>query len=1306
MGPLFYVMHRLRLLRTPVNKKLAGLDISSHGGYAYADHDHEEDRRPRRLDLKIIKWSTNESKIKKPWGRSRWTLTKEHSSLAVPAYFLTSPSTMTTEQSSQKISNPLYVNAQMDMVTPPQAPFLAKLIFAEGLWWWKRRPPQALYVHAQTDMATFCFVLCFLLTAMPAATSDVQLKALTAFRDSIEEDPLGVLAGWTAAAHHCGWSGVSCDPSNASVLSIELPMKRLGGTISPFLGNISTLRHLNLSSNSFHGNLPSQLGLCSQLVHVDVNDNHLTGEIPGELGNLKKLQSLELESNFFEGIIPSSICNCASLIYLGLGTNNLTGNIPSDIGNLVNLQTFSADKNKLFGRIPTSLWKLRGLEILELSKNSLSGIISSEIGNFSKLSVLQLLDNQFYGAIPPELGNCRNLTTLSLYRNGFTGSIPQELGELKKLVSLWLYRNNLSSAIPATLSHCRSLINLDLSDNGLSGSIPAELASLRSLELLSLFRNRLTGEIPSSLLNMTSLTPLYLNYNYLTGSLPPSLGSLYKLKELRVDGNTLHGPLPSSLNNCTHLTIASFSFNEFSGEIPVGWGRLQNLKILQLISNRLSGGVPDDLFNCTELVWIQLGGNNFSGMLNPRIGKLTNLRDLNLQDNMLFGQIPPEIGNLTSLQSLSLPANKFSGKIPSEISKLRFLQGLFLQRNSLEGVIPIQLFEMRQLSLLQLDHNRLTGSIPDAISGLRMLFDLRLHNNQFNGSIPDGIKDLENLLVLDLSHNKLTGPIHGSLIANMRSLQKYLDLSNNMLEGSLPWELGRLQMVQAIDISNNNLSGRIPDSLGQCINLLLLDLSANMLSGELPANIFPRLKFLVSLNLSSNKLAGELLMDFGVVKQLTSLDLSLNAFDGAVPKSLENLTSLAYLNLSFNQFEGPVPEGGIFKSLNSSCLQGNPRLCGAKVYVPCTNRRQHKHSKKTLLVVALSSSLLGVFSLLVLAIIVTKKCQIGICQEDCKRDLEAETIPVQGLKRFTKRDLEIATSFFSEDNVIGTSNLSTVYRGSLEDGGRKIAVKKLSLHQFPSESNKCFFRELKTLGVLKHRNLVKVLGYAWEPDRLKALVLELMENGSLENAIHDTAFDRSRWKGVFERLRVCTSIANGLVYIHTGYDSPIVHCDLKPSNILFDQEWEAHVSDFGAARMLGVCASYGSDSSTTSAFQGTIGYMAPDLAYITKVTSKVDVFSFGVVVMEFLTRTRPTAAVGKGGHPLPLPELVAEALAGGVDGALHVLDPHLELTSPGDVQIAVRLLQVAATCTQAEADCRPDMSDVLSSLLKLIEGEE
>ncbi|XP_076940248.1 LRR receptor-like serine/threonine-protein kinase FLS2 [Bidens hawaiensis] len=238
---------------------------------------------------------------------------------------------------------------------------------------------------------------------------------------------------------------------------------------------------------------------------------------------------------------------------------------------------------------------------------------------------------------------------------------------------------------------------------------------------------------------------------------------------------------------------------------------------------------------------------------------------------------------------------------------------------------------------------------------------------------------------------------------------------------------------------------------------------------------------------------------------------------------------------------------------------------------------------------------------------------------------------------------------------------------------------------------------MKTLAKLRHRNLVKVVGYAWESRKLKAVVLEYMENGNLVMVIHDSGIDRSKWN-LSERVNMLVSISKGLVYLHFGYDFPIVHCDLKPSNILLNEKWDAHVSDFGTARILGVHQQDGGNVSSASAFQGTIGYLAPEFAYMRKVTTKVDVFSFGIILMEFMTGKRPTGLTEDDGT---LPQLIEHALSKGIDELIEIVDPVLASDIPTKHGVIKQILQLALSCTRADPDDRPDMNEILSSLTKI-----
>ncbi|KAM0003494.1 putative protein kinase RLK-Pelle-LRR-XII-1 family [Helianthus debilis subsp. tardiflorus] len=272
------------------------------------------------------------------------------------------------------------------------------------------------------------------------------------------------------------------------------------------------------------------------------------------------------------------------------------------------------------------------------------------------------------------------------------------------------------------------------------------------------------------------------------------------------------------------------------------------------------------------------------------------------------------------------------------------------------------------------------------------------------------------------------------------------------------------------------------------------------------------------------------------------------------------------------------------------------------------------------------------------------------------------------LKRFDRKELEDATDGFSESNILGTNSLSTVYKGKLADG-RMTAVKTLNFTEFSAESDKSFFQEMNTLAKLRHRNLVKVVGYTWESGKLKALALEYMEN-----------------------------VSRGRVYLHSGYDFPIVHCDLKPSNILLDENWDAHVSDFGTARILGVHQQDGSSVSSASAFQGTIGYLAPGFAYMRKVTTKVDIFSFGIVMMEFITRKRPTRLTE---DDITLPQLIEQSVSNGINGLIEIVDPDLASDFSTKHDVVAQILQMALRCTRPDPDDRPDMNEILSSLTKI-----
>ncbi|ONK65731.1 uncharacterized protein A4U43_C06F350 [Asparagus officinalis] len=719
-----------------------------------------------------------------------------------------------------------------------------------------------------------------------------------------------------------------------------------------------------------------------------------------------------------------------------------------------------------------------------------------------------------------------------------------------------------------------------------------------------------------------------------------------QLEALLAFKSSIHRDPFGSLTNWTSVT-------HHCNWTGISCDTLTNSVIAVTLTNmQLNGTISPFLANISTLQLIDFSSNSLFGPIPSELGleKLKNLTFLSVGSNQLSGPIPDDLFNCSRLSTLDLRNCNFSGPLNPDIGKLSQLRNLLLSHNSFSGLIPEQVSELKQLSRLELHQNRFVGSIPDSISNLQSLSYLDLHGNVLNGSIPKSLGDLIRLLSLDLS--------------------------NNLLSGSIPRPIGGLEMIQAIDLSNNNLSGSIPSAIKGCRNLHSLDFSVNRLSGQLPASIFPQLDLLTSLNLSNNKLTG------------------------SIPQNLAALTSLRQLDLSFNQFEGRVPDGGVFRYLNHSSLQGNPSLCGSKLLPSCKNVG-HRFSNRALVLVITLPSLSFILLVVLVACVIYQRHRVKQKPVD-GGDIKRGASFAPSIKKFTRRELENATNFFSQENMLGESSMSMVYKGRLEGSGQVVAVKKLNLVQFPAESDKCFHRELEILSQLKHKNLVKVMGYAWETGKLKALVLEFMEKGNLENIMYNSGGDWLRWT-IYDRLRICISVAHALVYLHSGYDFPIVHCDLKPSNILLDQDLDAHVSDFGTSRILGVHLPDQSSNKTASMFQGTIGYIAPEFAYMRKVTTKVDVFSFGIIMMEFFTRRRPTGTIEVDGVPLTLQLYVEKAFEGGIDGVRSILDQEMELPTETEEEKAIGALELALSCTCFNVEDRPDMKQVLSTLLKLNE---
>ncbi|KAG6719137.1 hypothetical protein I3842_04G188300 [Carya illinoinensis] len=561
------------------------------------------------------------------------------------------------------------------------------------------------------------------------------------------------------------------------LIFLDLSANQIKGQIPvQLLIGLENLEYLNLTDNSFDGQVPAEIGNLTKLRHLRLGMNKLNGTIPGEIRLLSNLETLELNDNLFQGPIPSSVGNLTMLLKLNLANAGLNSSIPEELSFCINLTS------------------------LDLSKNNLTELIS-----------LQLQFNNLSGRIPPEIGSIKKLNYLYLYQNQFSGSIPPEIGNLSNLLELQLYKNFLAGPIPSTMGKLCKLIKLSLSENQLEGTLPTEIGNMESLEELDLSMNHLQGTLPSSVTSLKRITLLYVSFNNLSGIILEDFGESF-------------------------LTNVSFSYNNFSGKLPPEICKEGRLMIFTANDNKLVGPIPKSLKNCTELRRVRLEKNRLDGDIKNAFGVYPFLDYINLGDNQLSGVLSPNWGECPNLSNFGISANLITGNIPTELEKLPKLQNLDLSNNQLMGKIPTELFNPSSfLFQLNLSDNHLSDQIPAKIGTLSWLQYLDLSSNNLSGSIPGEIGSCQSLIFLKLSMNKLNGTIPFQL-GNLFGLQILFDVSHNSIKGKIPQMLGKLRNLEVLNISHNQLSGPIPFSLQDLVSLQQIDLSYNNLEGPLPNN--------------------------------------------------------------------------------------------------------------------------------------------------------------------------------------------------------------------------------------------------------------------------------------------------------------------------------------------------------------------------------------------------------------------------------------------------------------------------------------
>ncbi|CAN0892453.1 Probable LRR receptor-like serine/threonine-protein kinase At3g47570 [Linum grandiflorum] len=560
---------------------------------------------------------------------------------------------------------------------------------------------------------------------------------------------------------------------------------------------------------------------------------------------------------------------------------------------------------------------------------------------------------------------------------------------------------------------------------------------------------------------------------------------------------------------------------------------------------------------------------------------------------------------------------------------------------------------------------------------------LRLRSQGLSGSISTHVGNLSFLKVLDLIGNSLVGEIP-SEIGCLHRLQKLL-LSNNSLDGEIPSNISRCSALIIFYLDNNQLSGRVPATLGQLKSIQLLSFGGNNLSGEIPSSIF-NLSSFTEMWLGRNQFHGILPWNLGLLlPNLEVFDVEINQFTGSIPFSLSNASKLVRLQLGDNNFTGSMPSMEVSNQLIGFSIPGNSLGSGKDNDL---NFLTSLTNATNLVDIIISENNFGGSLPKDIGNLSTNLRLLSFSNNKIYGNIPS------GIQYFV--NLEVLAA--SNNNLSGS--FGTVYKGVLDDISEitiNIAVKVFNLQR--RGASKSFIAECEALKNIRHRNLVKIVTVCSSVDHegndFKALIYEFLANGSLEDWLYQPVerIDESTTRSLnfIQRLKIAIDIASAVDYLHNNCGTPIVHCDLKPSNVLLGEDIVAHVGDFGLARFL---STVDNPSSNTIGIKGTVGYAPPEYGMGNDVSIQGDVYSYGILLLELYTGKRPTNEIFRDG--LSLHNVVMGAVL--EKRTLEVVDPILLnelLPRKEQEELMSSILQIGIACSSDIPEERISMNEVL-----------
>lgn len=832
---------------------------------------------------------------------------------------------------------------------------------------------------------------------------------------------------------------------------------------------------------------------------------------------------------------------------------------------------------------------------------------------------------------------------------------------------------------------------ITLANMGLTGQLTGDLASLSELQILDLSYNRgLTGPLPQSIGRLSRLTSLILIGCGFSGRIPDSIGSLELVDNLSLNENNFTGPVPATIGNMLNLYWLDLADNQLSGSIPVSSGDTPGLDLLvdtkhfHFGKNQLTGTIPPSLFNSNmTLIHVLFDNNRLSGSIPSSLGLVRTLEAIRFDSNSLSGEIPSNINNLTLVNELFLSNNELSGPVP-DLSGMNSLNFLDLSNNNFEATeFPQWLSTLQSLTTLMMARTGLEGQIPEEFFSIPQLQNVYLRDNQLNGTFSIASNYSRQLQVIDLQNNS----IRAATLAPEYSFQLMLadnefcqspDLNSpycNVQENlgssfSTTANCSRLPQCTSEQISSPNcicaypFTGtyifRAPSALGNSDYFTTLQdhLLNTLRSYALPVD---------SVSLSNIS-----------VDVFNNRQMQLAVF----PAGQDHFNRTGIIGLSFvlsNQTYKPPDAYG-------------PYVFSANFYPYFDGFIRSSNQSHTGIIVG---AVVGGSILLLLLVGAG-----GYAYYQKKRAKKAKQqanpfvswdshgtggdVPrLKGARFFTLEELQKSTNNFSEANTVGSGGYGKVYRGVLSDG-QIVAIKRSQLGSM--QGSREFKNEVELLSRVHHKNLVKLVGFCFDKGE-QTLVYEFIANGTLMDSLSGMSGIQLDW---VRRLMITLGSARGLQYLHELADPPIIHRDIKSTNILLDERLIAKVADFGLSKLFGDTDQKGY---VTTQVKGTMGYLDPEYFMTNQLTEKSDVFSFGVVMLEMVTARKP---IQDGKY---IVKEIKEAMDRTKDlYSLHrVIDPILLRNTTMLVGLE-KFVDLALKCVQDDGANRPTMGEVVKDI--------